>query len=411
MTTVSHKDGMVCAFWSAGTTRHRGHSVQRRLLLSLGVSLLCWCLPAGLGTTPANPVAAPDPLTPTFTLMREALQQALHLRFTPTLETIVRLEQQTQYALEAQLVWGIIAYLQSRWQIHPASTSHQSGQKVLSALLKEGRHQLALSPREPRLQLILGIAAVFHELLQQQSGMSADFGLLMQGRTWLQQALMAHERMPDAHLGLGLLYFVGPAHPALLPRLVNGSGNDHATETIYHLRRAAETGYFSGEVAQTFLVRVYEVEQRYQEAITLGQALQAMFPSNGYYALVVGRSQYAQGQYSPCAATLGTLAADLQAAAVPSMSRDDRFDVYYFLGRALYETAQDAAAFDALRQAINQDPGTIKDASLWAKYYLGILYERRGETTTARQLYQTLLRGRNVENLHEHIAQRLAPLQ
>jgi hypothetical protein len=55
--------------------------------------------------------------------------------------------------------------------------------------------------------------------------------------------------------------------------------------------------------------------------------------------------------------------------------------------------------------------GGVKDASLWAKYYLGILYERRGATTTARQLYQTLLRGRNVENLHEQVAQRLVQLQ
>ena len=402
---------MVCASWSAGTTPHGGDAVQRRFLLSLGLGLLCWCLPPGSGTTRASPVAAPASLTPTMALMREALQHALHLRFTPALETTMRLEQQTPYALEAQLVRGIIAYLQARWQIHPAPTVQTSGQKVLSALLKEGRRQLARSPREPRLQLILGIAAIFHELLQQQSGASADFGLLMQARTWLQQALMAHGTMPDAHLGLGLLYFTGPARPTLWPRFGGGTGNDNSTETIYHLRRAAEAGYFSAEVAQTFLVRVYEVEKRYQEAITLGQALQAMFPSNGYYALVIGRSQYAQGQYTPCATTLGTLAAALQAAAVPSMSRDDRFEVYYFWGRALYETTQDAPAFEALRQAINQDPGSVKDASLWAKYYLGILYERRGATTTARQLYQTLLRGRNVENLHEQVAQRLAPLQ
>jgi len=231
----------------------------------------------------------------------------------------------------------------------------------------------------------------------------------MQGRTWLQQALMAPEMLPDAHLGLGLLYFASPARAGLWPRLTGG--NDYVTETIYHLRRAAEIGYFSGEVAQTFLVQVYELEKRYQEAITLGQALQATFPSNEYYTLVVGRSQYAQGQYASCAATLGQLATALQAAALPSMARNDRFDVYYFLGRALYETGQEAPAFNALRQAVNQDPGTVKDASLWAKYYLGMLYEHRGETTTARQLYQTLLRGRNVENLHEQVAQRLAQLE
>src|SRR5262249_38230140 len=151
--------------------------------------------------------------------------------------------------------------------------------------------QLARYPREPRLQLVLGIAVIFHELLQQKSEALPDFGLLRQGRAWLQQALMAPEMMPDAHLGLGLLYFAGRARPALLPRFVDGVGNDNTAETIYHLRRAAEMGFFSGEVAQTFLVRVYELEKRYQEAITLGQTLQATFPSNGYYALVVGRSQ------------------------------------------------------------------------------------------------------------------------
>jgi tetratricopeptide (TPR) repeat protein len=164
-------------------------------------------------------------------------------------------------------------------------------------------------------------------------------------------------------------------------------------------------------VARTFLVRLYEVEKRYQEAVTLGQALQATFPGNGYYALLSGRSQCAQGQYALCAATLGKLATDLQAAVVAPMTRDDRFDRYYFWGQALYETAQDALAFEALRQAINQDPGNARDASLWAKYYLGILYERRGETSIACQLYHTLRRGRNVDDLHQQVEQRLAQLR
>jgi len=213
--------------------------------------------------------------------------------------------------------------------------------------------------------------------------------------------------MPDAHLGLGLLYFIDRGRPTLL----SGAGPADATETIYHLRQAAENGHFSGEVARTFLVRVYELEKRYQEAIPLGQALQTAFPGNGYYALVSGRSQCALGQYALCATILGKLAADLQATVIAPLSRDDRFDLYYFWGQALYETAQDALAFEAFRQAINQDPGNTKDASLWAKYYLGILYERRGEVKTARQLYYTLLRERNVDDLHQQVEQRLAQLR
>ncbi len=384
--------------------------MKRWLFLLPCILLLCCCPPQTLVAAHAEPVPAPDTLTPTFVLMREALHQALQLRFTAALEVAMRLEQPSQHLLEAQLIRGIIAYFQARWQIPLPSTTRQAGLKGLATLLEAGQRQLTRSPRTPRLQLVLGLAAIFQGLLQQQSGVSLDFALLAQGRTWLQQALTAHETMPDAHLGLGLLYFIDLGRPVLVPRL-DGAGRDHTAETLYHLRQAAESGHFSGEVARTFLVRVYELEKRYEEAITLGQALQATFPGNGYYALVSGRSQCAQGQYALCATTLGQLAADLQAAVIAPLSRDDRFDLYYFWGQALYETGQDALAFEAFRQAINQDPGNTRDASLWAKYYLGILYERRGAVKTARQLYHTLLRGRNVDDLHQQVEQRLAQLR
>jgi tetratricopeptide (TPR) repeat protein len=343
--------------------------------------------------------------------MREALHQALQLRFTEALEVAVRLGQPSQHPLEAQLVRGIIAYFQARWQIHSPSITRHTGLKGLATLLEAGQRQLTRSPRTPRLQLVLGLAAIFQGLLQQQSGASLDVAMLAQARLWLQQALTAHEPMPDAHLGLGLLYVIDSGRPGLLPRMADGVGHDSTTEAIYHLHQAAESGHFSGEVARTFLVRVYAVEKHYQDAVTLGQALQATFPGNGYYALVSGRSQCAQGHYALCATTLGTLTADLQAAVVAPLPRDDRFDLYYFWGQALYETGQDALAFEAFRQALNQDPGNTKDASLWAKYYLGILYERRGAVKTSQQLYHTLLRGRNVNDLHQQVEQRLAQLR
>ena len=70
--------------------------------------LLC-CCPQVLDSVRADPIAAPDTLTPTFTLMREALHQTLQLRFTAAFEVAMRLEQETQRPLEAQLVRGIIA--------------------------------------------------------------------------------------------------------------------------------------------------------------------------------------------------------------------------------------------------------------------------------------------------------------
>ena len=331
--------------------------MKRCLALLPCLLLLCCCLPQALQAVSPEPVATPDTLTPTFALMREALHEVLQLRFTAAFEVAMRLEHEIQRPLEAQLVRGIIAYFQARWQIHLPPSTRQTGQKVLTTLLETGQRQLSRSPDAPRLQLVLGLAAIFQGLLQQQSGASLDVALLTQGRTWLQQALMASETMPDAHLGLGVWYLLRPGRPAWLPPAVGGAGPAEATQTIYHLRQAAETGHFSGEVARTFLVRLYEVEKRYQEAVALGQALQATYPGNGYYALVSGRSQCAQGQYALCATALGKLVTDLQAAVVAPMTRDDRFELYYLWGQALYETAQDAPAFEALRQAINQDPG------------------------------------------------------
>jgi tetratricopeptide (TPR) repeat protein len=91
--------------------------------------------------------------------------------------------------------------------------------------------------------------------------------------------------------------------------------------------------------------------------------------------------------------------------------RDERFDLYYTWATALHELDRDDQAFNAFRQAINQDPQADKDDTLWAKFHLAQLYQRRGQRKTARQLYQTLLRERNVENLHDQVRRRLQTMR
>ena len=340
--------------------------------------LLCCCLPQSLGTTRAEAVSAPDSLTPPWTPMRAALHEALHWRLAAASEMALHLEQQPPHAFEAQLVRGIIAYFQTRWQIPLPSPSRQADHKVLSTLIETGQRQLARSPRKARLQLILGTAAIFHALLQQQRGASLDFALLAQARTWLQQALMAHESMPDAHLGLGLVYFAGSDSRPYYHAWRAGGARD-ATEAIYHLQRAAESGHFSAEVAQTFLIRVYELAKRYEEAITLGQALQARFPSNGYYALLIGRSQYAEGQYAPCATTLGQLAALSRPRSSPPCRVMTALRCIISGAGPCTRRRTTPRPLMPCGRPLTRILDT-KDASLWAKYYLGILYERRGAT-------------------------------
>lgn len=339
--------------------------------------------------------------------MREALQHALHLRFTLAFETAKSLEKETQTAFEAALVQGIIAYFQGRWQTRPVPVPTRKGPEFLLTILAKGQQQLAKTPRDTRLKLVLGTASIMRSLLQ-PAGRFWPQAEIAQGRAWLQQVLVAEAALSDAHFGLGLAYLVTTNMSPWARLLASAGGELSAEEAIHHLRRAATTGQFSRDVARTFLLRLYEVEKRYPEAITVAQELQETFPENGYYALLTGRMQYASGQHAAGAATLATLAAAVDMTPEMLAHRDDRFDLYYVWGRALMESAQDALALQALRAAINVDPAGTRDESVWAKYYLATLYERRGDLKIARQTYETLLRGRNVDTLHQQIRQRLA---
>ncbi|MGQ4808663.1 hypothetical protein NKDENANG_02051 [Candidatus Entotheonellaceae bacterium PAL068K] len=374
--------------------------------------LVAWILLIGLTFPPPAIALAsqPAPSAASFAVMREALQQALHLRFAQALDTAARLESEPQSTLVSGLTQGIIAYFQSRWQMRPSSSPRETSHELLQMVLKEGQQQRTASSDNITVSLFMGLAAIFDALLQQQNTW-LSLQLFAQGRMLLQQTLITQETTADAHLGLGMLYFTGTALPSLVQRFWGTLQQQSPDAAIRHLLQAAQRGQFSQDVAQTFLARIYELEQQYEDAIALGQTLQERFPENGHYALIVGRSQCAQHQYALCATTLGELADRLKTAPTTLARQHDRFDLYYFWGLALKETNQYAEAFSAFRLAINAEPRGHKDETLWAKYYLATLYERRGQTKTARQLYRTLLRGRNVEDLHHQVQQRLSRLR
>jgi tetratricopeptide (TPR) repeat protein len=404
MTSVYLKPGNMAI---PGGTCMRKHSGKFALFL-----IRVWTLFSLIMLTPVVSIASQaSTSSPTFTVMRQALQQALHLQFTQALETVAQLEPEQQPTLASRLTRGMIAYLQDRWQIDPSTTIRDSGHETLQLAIEAGKKQLAKRTDESEVQLFVGLAAIFDALLQQESSSWLSLQLFAQGQSLLQDVLIADGTMTDAHLGLGLLYFAGTNLPSWVRRFVGNLRSQSAAETLRHLQHTAEEGHFGQEIARTFLARIYELEHQYKDAIALGQALQQTFPENGYYRLLTGRSQCEHNQHASCAATLGELVTQLENGEVTLARHSDRFDLYYFWGRALHETERSEEAFSAFRQAINQDPRVLRDETLWAKYYLARLYEDRGQVKTARQIYHTLLRGRNVEDLHQQVEQRLARLQ
>ena len=379
----------------------------RTFLTVLGFLICLW--PAATNTAVADSGQEFTASLP-FEVMREAIQEALNLRFQQAHETLRPAESDGEETLDARLTRGIIAYLQTHWQTRQRPPTHIAARKHFTEILQHGERQLADKPHQGRLQLVVGMAAVFGALLPQQETPWAPLQLATQGRTHLEQALMSGEDLNDAHLGLGMLYFVGeglPALGALGRRLLGEDSLVGSEEAVRHLLLASESGQFSRDLARTFLLRLYFTEKRYREAVSLGESLRQAYSGNGVIALLTGRSQFENGDEVQAAETLGDLAATLSKRPETLAKTDDRFDLYYTWGRALLDTDQDELAFEAFRDAINNDPGTSRDETLWAKFHLATLYEKRGLVETARQLFCTLLRGRDVDDLHRQAEHRL----
>ena len=342
-----------------------------------------------------------------YEVMKEAIQGALQLRFEQAHATLRQAEQEGEETLEARLTGGIIAYLQTQWQTRQRPPAHVAGRKILTEIMQQGERQLADKPHQGRLQLLTGLAAVFGALLPQQETPWAPLQLAAEGQTRLQQALMSGDDMNDAHLGLGMLYFVGEGLPALGRRLLGEDALVGTEEAIRHLLRASESGQFGRDLARAFLLRLYVTEQRYGDAVALGESLIQAYPGNGYMALFTGLSQFENGDEARAAETLGALAATLSERREALADASDRFDLYYTWGRALLNADQDDLAFEAFREAINNDPRASRDETLWAKFHLATLYDKRGLTETARQMLCTLLRGPDVEDMRRQAENRL----
>jgi hypothetical protein len=96
----------------------------------------------------ASTTLSPTMSDSTFPVMREALQQALHLRFAQALDRVVLLEASALSPLAAPLTRGIIAYFQTHWQTRQHPPAHHIGHQAFARVLREGHGRLKQAPAE-----------------------------------------------------------------------------------------------------------------------------------------------------------------------------------------------------------------------------------------------------------------------
>ena len=220
--------------------------------------------------------------------------------------------------------------------------------------------------------MLVGLAAVFNALLPQQEAPWAP-PATRRARPFLAGEITplrrGHERRSPG-IGHAVLRrrqrTVSDAAPAWA-----GPPCKAPKDAIHHLRRAAESGRFSRDLARAFLLQLYVAEKRYRDAIPLGQSLHRAYPGNGYFSLLTGRSQFEHGDKAQAAATLGALAATLAERSETLVGTDARFDLYYTWAGALLDTDQHELAFEAFRGAINNDPRTTRTKACGRKFLPG----------------------------------------
>ena len=368
------------------------------------------CLRPGAAATGLADSREAAPELP-FDTMRDAVQEALHLRFAQAHEAVSGAEPDSRETLETQLTRGIIAYLQTHWQTRQRPPAHVAARKFFARILQDGERQLAASPRQGRLHLLVGLAAVFNALLPQQEAPWAPLQLAAQGRSLLEKSLLSDEAMSDAHLGLGMLYFVGDSVPSLMQRLLGGAALQGSEDAIHHLRRAAETGRFSRDLARAFLLRLYVMEKRYRDAIPLGRSLHQAYPGNGHFSLLTGRSQFEHGDKAQAAATLGALAATLAERSETLVGTDAIASTCITPGAGRCSTPTGtnwrSRRFAAPSTTTRAQRGTkaCGRSSTWQP-----CTSNAGRSKPLASFYCTLLRERDVDGLHDRAERRLSRL-
>jgi tetratricopeptide (TPR) repeat protein len=249
-------------------------------------------------------------------------------------------------------------------------------------------------PNDAEVKLLLGLAKGSKALVDGgQKNYLAALQAIRQAHRRFEEALQLDPNLVDAYYGIGLYNYSLGHLPALLRPLISiALPSGDADHGLQELERVAEQGTYLKMTARVALLHLYAgTEQKYSEALRLGQDLLSRYPGNVdvYFATANAASEIGRtGE----ALEIARHVARNMAESRPHFGPDLAARYNQLLGKIYMDHGENATALAFFKRAIEAPtPPRYRWVTAWAWTRSGMVYDLQGEREEAVRRYRKAL--------------------
>jgi len=263
-------------------------------------------------------------------------------------------------------------------------------------------------PADAEVKLLLGLALGSKTLVDGgRKNYLAAFTSLREAHRRFEEALKLDPKLVDAYYGIGLYNYALGHLPGLLKPFVSiVLPHGDAAHSLQDLERVAEQGTYLKMTARVALLHLYAGrEEKYAEALRLGQDLLSRYPGNPdlYFATAHAASELGRGAD---ALEIARRVARNMSQGHPHFGPDLSGRYNQLLGKIYMDQGEYATALTFFQRAIQvPTPARYRWVTAWAWTRSGLIYDLQGDREEAVRRYREAL-GVQTEGLARDVARR-----
>ncbi len=249
-------------------------------------------------------------------------------------------------------------------------------------------------PNDAEVKLLLGLAEGSKALVDGgQKNYLAALQAIREAHRRFEEAIKLDPNLVDAYYGLGIYNYALGRLPALVRPLVSiALPAGDAAHGLQELERVAEQGTYLKMTARVALLHLYAgTEQKYAEALRLGQDLLARYPGNAdlYFAAANAASELGR---TAEALEIARRVARNMAQGRPHFGPDLAARYNQLLGKIYMDNGEHATALAFFKRAIEAPaPPRYRWVTAWAWTRSGMIYDLQGDREEAVRRYRKAL--------------------
>ncbi len=249
-------------------------------------------------------------------------------------------------------------------------------------------------PTDAEVKLLLGLAQGSKALVDGgRKNYLAAYQAIREAHRRFEEALQLDPNLVDAYYGIGLYNYSLGHLPALLRPLVSiALPPGDAAHGLQELERVAEQGTYLKMTARVALFHLYAgTEQKYSEAVRLGQDLLSRYPGNVDLYFAAANAASEMGRMAEALEIARRVARNM-ADGRPHFGPDLAARYNQLLGKIYMDHGENATALTFFKRAIeNPAPQRYRWVTAWAWTRSAMIYDLQGERAEAVRRYRKAL--------------------